>query len=65
MSAFDPKLSFRTAEISLDGYLATQGVTRRLDPLKIDVQGFDAKVRGARPAVTERKTETYISKPAI
>ncbi len=50
---------------ALDDYLATRGVTRRLDLLKIDVQGFEAKVRGARPAVTERKTETYISSPAI
>ncbi len=33
---------------ALDDYLARQGVTRRLDLLKIDVQGFEAKVvRGA------------------
>ncbi len=50
---------------ALDDYLATQGVTRRLDLLKMDVHGFEAKVRGARPAVTERKTGTYISSPAI
>ncbi len=50
---------------ALDEYLATQGVTRRLDLLRIDAQGFEAKVRGARRAVTERKTETYISSPAI
>ena len=60
----DPS-TFGTAEISLDDYLATQGVTRRLDLLKIDVQGIEAKVRGARRAVTERKTKTYISSPAI
>ncbi len=50
---------------ALDEYLATQGVTRRLDLLRIDVQGFEAKVRGARRVVTEQKTETYISIPAI
>ncbi len=65
LAGFDPMRSFGTAEISLDDYLATQGVTRRLDLLKIDVQGFEAKVRGARRAVTERKTKTYISSPAI
>ena len=43
---------------ALDDYLATHGVTRRLDLLKIEVQGFEAKVRSARRAVTERKTET-------
>ncbi len=43
----------------------TLGVNHRLDLLKIDIQGFEAKVRGAPRAVTERKTETYISSPAI
>ncbi len=50
---------------ALDEYLATQGATRRLDLLRIDAQDFKAKVRAARRAVTERKTETYISSPAI
>ncbi len=58
-------LSLTQPRNALDEYLATQGVTRRLDLLRIDAQGFKAKVRGARRAVTERKTETYISSPAI